>query len=217
MFARRCMRFERQPGMTSIRRTHCWQRSRRVTDHGPLAMYVKLRIAHALGMPGTFSPPPRVSDPDMHYSTCVTHVPGCMSGSLTNGFLCIRWRGKRSRHSRRMRNPQFYVSGKRPMQLQILVLYFCDAFNAFYFFASRRVSSFLCGHSTSGAKLMEGLDAHMHVPAHQRHQGLTHCVLVLPYGVDEIGHNWSRKWFHAGSAPTHYLNVCYHIIIDTKE
>ena len=26
-----------------------------------------------------------------------------------------RWRGRRSRHSRRMRNPQFFVSGKRPM------------------------------------------------------------------------------------------------------
>ena len=29
--------------------------------------------------------------------------------------LTPRWRGKRSRHSRRMRNPQSYVSGKRPM------------------------------------------------------------------------------------------------------
>ena len=47
-------------------------------------------------MPGTFSPPPRVSDPDMH-------------------FLWNRWRGKRSRHSRRMRNPQFCVSGTSPM------------------------------------------------------------------------------------------------------
>ena len=27
------------------------------------------------------------------------------------------WRGKRSRHYRRMRNPQFCVSGKRPMIL----------------------------------------------------------------------------------------------------
>ena len=26
--------------------------------HGPLARYVKLRVAHALGMPGTFSQPP---------------------------------------------------------------------------------------------------------------------------------------------------------------
>ena len=64
-------------------------------------------------MPGTFSLPPRFSDLDMHYGTCVTHVPWCMPGSLTSGSLWSRWRGKRSRHSRRMRNLQFYVSGKR--------------------------------------------------------------------------------------------------------
>ena len=66
-------------------------------------------------MPRAFSPPPRVSDPDMHHNTCVTHVPWCMPGSLTSGFLWSWWRGKYSRHSRRMHNPQFYVSGKRPM------------------------------------------------------------------------------------------------------
>ena len=34
-----------------------------------------------------FSPPPRVSDHDMHQGTCVTHVSWCMPGSLTSGFL----------------------------------------------------------------------------------------------------------------------------------
>ena len=53
------------------------------------------------------------SDPDMHTGTCVTHVPGCKSGSLTSGLLWSRWWGKRSRYSRCMRNPQFYVSDKR--------------------------------------------------------------------------------------------------------
>ena len=33
-----------------------------------------------------FFPPQRVGDPDMHHGTCVTHVPRCMPGSLTNGF-----------------------------------------------------------------------------------------------------------------------------------
>ena len=75
----------------------------------------KIAGAHAPGMPETFSPPPRVSNPDMHHGTCVTHVPWCMPGSLTRVFLWIRGRGKHSRHSRRMRNPQFCVSGKRPM------------------------------------------------------------------------------------------------------
>ena len=49
---------------------------------------------HAPGMPGTFSPSPQVSDPDMHHGTCVTHVPWCMPGSLTSGLLWNRRRGK---------------------------------------------------------------------------------------------------------------------------
>ena len=62
-------------------------------------MGVKLRVAHVLEMSGTFSPPPRVSDPDMHHGTCVTNVPWCMLIPLTSGLLCRR-REKRSRHSR---------------------------------------------------------------------------------------------------------------------
>ena len=89
--------------------------------HGPIKRYVNLRVAHAPGTPGTFSPIPRFSDPDMHHGTCVTHVPWCMPRSLTRGFLRSRWRGKCSRHSRRMRNSQFYVSGKRPMMWPISV------------------------------------------------------------------------------------------------
>ena len=37
----------------------------------PLARYVKLRVARVSGMPGTFSLPPRISDPDMHHGTCL--------------------------------------------------------------------------------------------------------------------------------------------------
>ena len=96
---------------------HCACRSpdgnNKVIDHGPLARCVKLWGAHAPGIPVTLSLPPRVCDPDIHHGTCVAHVPCCMPGSLTSGFLWSRWRGKRSRHSRRMRNPQFYVSDKR--------------------------------------------------------------------------------------------------------
>ena len=85
------------------------------SSHGPLARYEKLQVAHAPGMPGTFSLPPRVSDPDMHHGTCVTHVPRSMPGSIISGFRWSRWRGSCSRHSRRMRNTRFYVSGKRPI------------------------------------------------------------------------------------------------------
>ena len=44
--------------------------------------------------------------------TCVMNVPWCMPGWLTSGFLLNRRRGKRSRHSRNMRNQLFYVASK---------------------------------------------------------------------------------------------------------
>ena len=91
-----------------------WTWNRRINVRIFYHLKIKLWVAHAPRMPWTFSPPPRLSDPDMHHGTCVTHVPWC-GISLTSGFLWIRWRRKRSRHSRRMRNPQFCVSGKRPM------------------------------------------------------------------------------------------------------
>ena len=87
--------------------------------NGPLTRYVRLRLVHAPGMPGTFSLPPRVSDPDMYHGTCVTRVPWCMPGSLISGFLWSRWWGKRSQHSRRMHKPQVCVSGKRPIRLTL--------------------------------------------------------------------------------------------------
>ena len=42
-----------------------------------------------------------------------------MPGSLTSSFPWSRWRGKRSQHSRRMRNPQFCVSGKKPINYDV--------------------------------------------------------------------------------------------------
>ena len=72
---------------------------------GPVTRYVKLRVAHALG---TFSR-------HRGLAIWVTHVPWCMPGSLTVGFLWIRWWEKRSRQSWRMRNTQFYVSGNKPI------------------------------------------------------------------------------------------------------
>ena len=60
--------------------------------NGPLTRYLKFLVAHA---PGTFlhhrlqrkpsNPILPVTDPDMHHSTWVTHVPWCMSESLTPG------------------------------------------------------------------------------------------------------------------------------------
>ena len=79
-----------------------------VCRYGLLTRFAKLPVRYAPGMPGTFSPPPRFSDP-------VSHVPRCMPGSLTSDFLWCRWLWKRSRYSWRICNQHFCVSGKRPM------------------------------------------------------------------------------------------------------
>ena len=79
-----------------------------ITHHrdGSLTRYVKLRVVHAPGMQRAISPPSTsnetISDPGKHHRTCR----GARRDRPT------RWRRK---HSRRMRNPQVYVSGKRPM------------------------------------------------------------------------------------------------------
>ena len=99
---------------------------------------------------------PLVSNPGMHHGTSATHVPWCMSGSLTRGG-----RGKRSRHSRRLRNPQVYVSGKRPMQCipetrydLIYVRVFCVCVCVFVIlhFIALLVRPFLIPPSTANTK-----------------------------------------------------------------
>ena len=58
-------------------------------DNGPLARYGKLRLlmrreCRKLLSRHWLQSKPLVSDPGMHHGTCVTHVPWCMSGSLTH-------------------------------------------------------------------------------------------------------------------------------------
>ena len=48
------------------------------------------------------------------------------------GIASTRWQRKRSRYSRRMRNPQFYVSGKRPMVHVLLLSYVSSEMMAFH-------------------------------------------------------------------------------------
>ena len=57
--------------------------------------------------------------------TYIFYIHWYFGNLLISGFLWSGWRGKRSRHYRRLRNPQFYVSGKRPMATDALVLKQC--------------------------------------------------------------------------------------------
>ena len=63
---------------------------RDLCKHGPLTRYIKLRVAHAPGMPETFSPPPTSKETasyrSQHASRHVRHARAwCMPGSLTRG------------------------------------------------------------------------------------------------------------------------------------
>ena len=101
------------PKQTPSHNTSQWYPSE-VCQHGPLTRYVKSRVAHAPGRPGTFFPPPNSKETtrsrSRHASRHVRHARVVMHAGIANPL----WRGKRSRHFRGMRNPQFYVSGKSP-------------------------------------------------------------------------------------------------------
>ena len=91
--------------------------------HGPLTRYVTLRVAHAPGMPGTFSLTadskwkPLVSDPGMHHGTCVSHVPWCMSGLLAPDG------GKTFPAFPAHAHLQFSISCKRPIAKLVKIVY----------------------------------------------------------------------------------------------
>ena len=93
------------PGVFS--HVFCWIY---ISLNGLLTRYVKLRIAHAPGMSGTFSPEltskETASKLSRHASRHVRHSHAVMHVGISNP----QWRKKRFRHSRRMRNPQFYES-----------------------------------------------------------------------------------------------------------
>ena len=122
------------------------------------ARYVKFGVAHA---PGMSSPPPRVSDPDMHHGTCVTHVQWCMPGLLTSGFRWSQWLGKRSWHSRHMRNPQFYVSGKRPIEIELW-----------------------CNYSVGASDVCCRGDLSVNIKGYWLHGNICRCVYKLFYHSD---------------------------------
>ena len=67
-------------------------------------------------MPGTFSPPQTSKETACERSRYASRHVRDARAVMHVVITKKRWRGKRSRHSRYMRNPQFYVSGKRPME-----------------------------------------------------------------------------------------------------
>ena len=75
----------------------------RNVSNGPLTRYVTLRVAHAPGMLGTFS---LAADSK---GNRLLAIPACITARAVMhvGIACLRWRGKRYLHSRRMRTRNF--------------------------------------------------------------------------------------------------------------
>ena len=82
-------------GMSRSDSFETWQDNRLIYLNGimcrvqvwwPWAFYQMRKIAGCACArnAGNVSPSPRVSDPDMHHGTCVTHVQWCMPGSITS-------------------------------------------------------------------------------------------------------------------------------------
>ena len=75
--------------------------------HWPLIKYLKLRVTHALGMTGRFSRAPTSKETTSYRSRLASRLVRHARAVMHVGIANPRWQGKRSRHSRRMRNPQF--------------------------------------------------------------------------------------------------------------
>ena len=88
-----------------------------------------------------------------------------MPRSLTNRSLWSQLRGKCSRHSRRMRNLQFYVSGKRPIDQNTKAKYH-------HTIMILKMLPHRCGHISSAIMCYYGKD---YLYAHEKHR-CKHCL-----------------------------------------
>ena len=91
--------------------------------HGPLSKYVNLRVAHARGMPRTFSLPPTSKETASWRSWDASRHVRDARAVMHPGIANRRLREIRSRHSPRIGNPQIYVSGKRPIARESAAIY----------------------------------------------------------------------------------------------
>ena len=74
--------------------------------NGTLARYLQLRLYMHRECRERFPRHRALVITTCNHGTCVT----CRDACLTNGALWSWWQGERSRHSRRMRNPQFFLN-----------------------------------------------------------------------------------------------------------
>ena len=88
--------------------TYRWHSDR----HWPLTRYVKLRVTHAAGMPETFF---------RHRGLVIRHAKRRDARAVMHAWIayCFLWNWWPGKRSQRMRNPLFYVSGKRLIAAEV--------------------------------------------------------------------------------------------------
>ena len=64
-----------------------------MASHGPLTRYIKLRVAHAPGMPGTFSLSPTSKETDSYRSRNASRHMRDTRAVMHVGIANLRWRG----------------------------------------------------------------------------------------------------------------------------
>ena len=109
------------------------------------------------------------------------------------GFVCSRWREKRYRPSRRMRNPQFYVSGKSSMGPCSYNLHLTPLYGRYTVYPKKYAHRFvvLCFVVVMQSFIMNSHEVFIHI-----HQGcfagtgaivrLPQCQWSKPYGYGKI-------------------------------
>ena len=103
--------------------------------NGPLTRYVKLQVAHAPGMPGTFPPPPISKETNSQRSRHASRHVRDARAVMHVGIAHLRWRGKRSRHSRRMRTRNFTYLARGPWTTDSKIqLPSCSAYNPLHLY-----------------------------------------------------------------------------------
>ena len=83
------------------------------SHRGLLAKYVKLRVAHAPGIPGTFFPPPRVSDPTCIMASASRDARVVMHVGIANYRFPLK--SVASKNFLAHAQPAIFVSRKMPM------------------------------------------------------------------------------------------------------
>ena len=107
-----------------------------------------------------------------------------VSALMHVGIANPRWRGKRSRHSRRMRNIQFYISGKRSMWSV-----FGIRFPLTYFLCLRIWNGPLSGITWTGSLLYRFFFKPSHCkPIEARHQYISSSDARFPATLQRLGY-----------------------------